>query len=155
MSQQVLQKSTLEQLIDHGCAILSDTYLLMTKTQSCHWNIEGMNFYSLHLLFEQQYQELFEALDEIAEHIRTFGRLAPGSFQQFMQLTQLQEMPAPTDSRSMLEHLYRDHKAIAESLRAGINLAEEEQEAATSDLYTQRLRAHNKMAWMLKSHLNR
>lgn len=150
---QVAEKSREELLIEHLSSILADTYLLYTKTQGCHWNVVSPLFYALHKLFEEQYRELAEAVDLLAEQIRTLGSLAPASLQQFLELSTLDEMRVPQEAPLMIKSLSDDHKKIAHRLRTGVQLAEELQDVAVADLYTDRIRQHDKMRWMLESHV--
>ena len=139
--------------------VLADTYVVYLKTQNYHWNVVGENFYSLHLLFEKQYQELAEAIDEVAERIRALGSLAPATFGEYAALSHLKSTPPPSaadgSSRAeqMLMNLVDDHQAIVDSLKEFISALEKAMDPATVDLLTERLRAHEKMAWFLKSSL--
>lgn len=132
---------------------LADTYTLQLKTQNYHWNVEGTHFRSLHLLFEEQYNELFAAVDVIAERIRTLGEKAPGSNSEFAKLTKLKEGNANFDDFEMVKDLYNTNLQVAESFKKSIEKAEKADDAATADLFTQRVAVHEKAAWMLKSSL--
>ncbi len=129
--------------------ILADSYILYLKTQNYHWNVTGPNFSSLHVLFEQQYTDLAAAIDEIAERIRTLGKLAPGSFKAFAALGTLTEAGEDRDATGMVKDLYEDNLSLAKYLQKAIELAEDEGDAATAGLLTDRLTIHEKHAWML------
>lgn len=130
---------------------LADTYTLLLKTHNYHWNVTGPNFFSLHTLFEGQYNELFLAVDEIAERIRALGEKAPGSFSEFSNLSHITEANSNLDSSAMIQDLYESNEQAIETLIKLRNTAEEENDAETEDLAIARIKAHQKSAWMLKS----
>jgi len=133
-------------------AILADTYLLYLKTQGCHWNVQGPRFYFLHLLFEEQYKELADAVDTIAEKIRSLKEDAPASFEEFRLLSGLQEYRLGMSEETMLKELAEDHERIIQHCAQAIELCMEASDQTTADLLIERSRAHEKMAWMLRSH---
>jgi len=135
--------------------LLADEYLLYTKTRNAHWNIEGPDLYNKHLFFEQQYNELSEIIDALAERIRTLGHYAPGSLKQFLQLTQLtEESRQVNDSKGYISDLLVDHESIIISIRENIDhLALQLKDIGTSDYLTGVMENHEKMAWMLRAHL--
>ncbi|TCH99555.1 DNA starvation/stationary phase protection protein [Roseococcus sp. SYP-B2431] len=133
---------------------LADTYVLLAKTQACHWNAKGPNFYGLHKLTEAQYGELFEAIDELAERVRALDVPAPGGLNAMLQLAKLEEAPdglvSTVDAARMLAE---DNATLA--ARAS-ELAEEADDAgdqATNDMLVARIEVHEKAAWLLRSHL--
>lgn len=132
---------------------LSNTYVLYIKTQNFHWNVIDPRFFSLHKLFEKQYEELAEALDDLAERIRMLGGKAPGSMQEFQQLASLEEGSSSASGDEMIQQLMEDHAAMADAMRAAISSANELGDDGTVDLLVQRLRSHEKNSWMLRSHL--
>ncbi|HKI83544.1 MAG TPA: Dps family protein [Candidatus Krumholzibacteria bacterium] len=133
--------------------LLADSYTLYLKTHNYHWNVVGPMFNSLHLLFESQYTELAQAVDEIAERIRALGHHAPGSYAEFSQLSNMEEAQPNTSAQDMLRHLANDQRQLAASAMALLEVAEEKGDAATVDLATRRIETHQKNAWMLQSHL--
>jgi starvation-inducible DNA-binding protein len=133
--------------------LLADSYTLYLKTHNYHWNVVGPMFNSLHLLFESQYAELAEAVDEIAERIRTIGHHAPGSYSEFSQLSNMEEAQPNTSAQDMLRHLANDQHQIVSSAKTLLEVAEKADDAATVDLATRRIETHQKNAWMLQSHL--
>lgn len=151
-SQMGLEVNIRQQLAQNLSLILADTYVLYAKTQNFHWNVIDPRFYSLHLLLEKQYEELAEAIDEIAERIRMLGEIAPGSLKQFIEMTSLKESDGDIDGDEMLEQLTNDHKTLCRYIRERIELASKLGDEGTADLLIQRLRAHEKNAWMLQSH---
>lgn len=132
---------------------LANSYFLYLKTQNFHWNVVSKNFHSLHLLFESQYQELAEAVDEIAEHIRALGHPAPASFKQFSKLADIEESTHVPNDVQMISELLSDHELICRNLRANIKVAQEVGDESSADLMISRLQAHEKAAWMLRSSL--
>lgn len=131
--------------------VLADTFILYLKTHNFHWNVTGPMFPTLHAMFEEQYNELWLAVDAIAERIRSLGFVAPGSYGEFSKLTYLQESPVATNATEMIAELLRDHETSARTARSALAAARTAVDAPTEDLLTQRLAAHEKTAWMLRS----
>ncbi len=137
-------------------ALLADSYLLLLKTQNFHWNVEGPHFAQLHSLFESQYQELFAAVDAIAERLRAVGVCAPGSWAQFAQMASLAEsVDSLHDADTMLHKLSEDHETLVDHLRKVMASAPEVFDPVTMDLLTQRLSWHEKTLWIINSHIGR
>ncbi|MGI9644748.1 MAG: Dps family protein [Ilumatobacteraceae bacterium] len=130
--------------------VLADTYTLYLKTHNYHWNVTGPMFNTLHLMFEEQYNELWVAIDLIAERIRSLGEFAPGSYTQFAELTSIAEADGVPTAEEMLADLVARHEAVA---RTAFAAAEGAGDQSTADLLTQRLQVHEKTAWMLRSML--
>lgn len=138
--------------INSGLAqALAETFTLFVKTQGYHWNVTGHTFHSLHEMFEEQYVDLRDAADDLAERMRALGAIAPGSFYEFMQLAQIADHEPTEDAIEMVKILAADHEAIARTIRPLVEVADEAGDAATSDLITERLAAHEKAAWMLRA----
>lgn len=133
--------------------LLAETYLVYLKTQNFHWNVTGPMFYSYHLLFETQYQELAAAVDLIAERIRTLGSPAPGSFVAYEKLSKIKEETNLPKALHMISLLSNNNKMIIETINKVLPLAESAKDEGTVDLLIERLRAHEKSVWMLESHL--
>lgn len=133
--------------------LLANTYCLYLKTQNYHWNVTGPTFIMLHGLFESQYEELADASDLIAERIRALHAHAPGSFAEFSKLMSLSEAKKGASSKVMLESLTADHETVIEMLITFLGTEGVKKDEATQDLLIERLRAHEKTHWMLKSHL--
>ncbi len=131
--------------------VLADTFILYLKTHNFHWNVTGPMFRTLHEMFEEQYNELWLAVDAIAERIRSLGFIAPGSYSEFTRLTYLQESPVATSATEMIAELLRDHQTTARTARSALAVTRTAVDAPTEDLLTQRLAAHDKAAWMLRS----
>ena len=131
--------------------VLADSYAVYLKTHGYHWNVRGTEFFSLHGLFQQQYNEIWAALDDIAERIRALGELAPQSPSAFANLTSIKDGDPEKDAQEMLAELVRDHGVVIATARAALDAADEIGDEASVDLMTQRLAAHEKSAWMLRS----
>ena len=133
--------------------VLADTFTLYLKTHNFHWNVVGPRFHTLHLMFEEQYNELWLAGDAIAERIRALGCVAPGSYREFSKLTYLQEAEAVPSATEMIAQLLSDHETSARTARWALSVARTAVDAPTEDLLIQRVMAHEKSAWMLRSML--
>lgn len=149
----LLEKKENKMIAEQLSVLLSDTYLLYVKTQNFHWNVCDPRFLSLHEFFEEQYQELAEAADTIAERIRAIGSKSPGTMQQFLSLTRLDEAKGNPKGDEMLKELLKDHESISQWLRTEVDLTAQAGDQGSSDLCVQRLRAHEKTSWMIRSHL--
>lgn len=128
---------------------VAETFTLYVKTQGYHWNVTGPTFHSLHEMFEDQYIDLRDAADDLAERMRALGAPAPGSFTEFLALATIKDSEPTPDPLQMVKNLAADHEAIARILRPLVDVADEAGDAATADLLTARLAAHEKHAWML------
>ena len=137
--------------------LLADEYILYTKTRNPHWNVEGPDFHSMHLFFESQYQQLEVTVDDVAERIRSIGHYAPATLKEFLSLTHLTEKKSTkNDSQGFIADLLGDHQSIINFLKENIGpFADKYKDYGTSDFLTSLLEAHEKMAWMLKSHLKK
>jgi len=133
--------------------LLANTYLLYLKTQNYHWNVTGENFQMWHLLFEKQYEELTDAVDSIAERIRMLGQHTPASFADFLALSTISEKDKPRSADEMISVLLDNHDAIIVQLRYDLKALEETDDEGNIDFFIERLRAHEKTAWMLRSHI--
>lgn len=133
--------------------LLASTYTLYLKTHNYHWNVTGPMFTTLHTLFETQYTELAQAVDEVAERIRALGEFAPGSYSAFAKLTTVAEETGRPEARDMIRNLVQDQEALATAARRVIEAADAAHDQASADLGTRRLDVHEKNAWMLSAHL--
>lgn len=131
--------------------MLADTYTLYLKTHNYHWNVTGPMFQTLHLMFEEQYNELWTAVDEIAERIRALGEISPGSYREFSQLSSISEDEKLPDANGMIRSLVEGQEAVIRTAREIFSLAENANDQVTLDLLTQRMQIHEKSAWMLRS----
>ena len=132
--------------------LLADTYTLYLTTHNFHWNVTGPMFNTLHAMFMGQYTELWNAVDPIAERIRSLGHPAPGSYAQYGRLSSLPDAPeTPPKALEMVRVLVAGHEAVARTARALFPLADKAGDEPTADLLTQRLTVHEQTAWMLRS----
>ncbi len=133
--------------------LLADTYALALKTQNYHWNVTGAEFYSLHKLFEGQYESLHDAADELAERIRALGAYAPGGFAEFAKLTNIADAKKGANAKAMLQDLAKSHAAVVKQANKVIKAAESAGDSSTIDMVVGRIEEHDKQAWMLNSSL--
>ena len=131
--------------------LLADSYLLYLKTQNYHWNVTGKMFQPLHTLFEEQYTDMAEAVDEIAERIRALGEFAPGSFASFTKVSTIKEENGIPAAEEMIHNLVVGNEAVVKTAREIINLCDEAEDDVTTDLMIERMQQHEKNAWMLRS----
>jgi len=142
-------RSAIVQGLSH---LLADTYTLYLTTHNFHWNVTGPMFNSLHNMFMLQYTELWNAVDPVAERIRSLGHAAPGSYAQFGQLTSLPDAPAtPPKAMEMIAILAQGHEAVARTARGLYPAVEKAHDEPTADLLTQRIGVHEQAAWMLRA----
>lgn len=135
--------------------LLADEYVLYTKTRYYHWNVTGPRFHTLHVFFETQYTALEEIVDQLAERVRQLGFFAFGTLEQFKKATRLSEDAdgIPTENE-MIRNLTDDHESIIQQLRKDLEKADENyHDAGTNDFLTGLMEQHEKMAWMLRAHL--
>lgn len=133
-------------------ATLADTYSLYMKTHAYHWNVTGPQFHTLHVMFEEQYREMWAALDEIAERVRALGVFAPSSGKVLSELSAIENADAvPPAATTMIERLLDGHETLIRRAREALSVAEEAGDAASADLLTMRIQTHEKTAWMLRS----
>jgi starvation-inducible DNA-binding protein len=138
--------------IAHGLSrLLADTYTLYLKTHNFHWNVTGPMFQTLHIMFEEHYQELAEAVDVIAERIRALGFPAPGTYRQFVELSSIKEEEDIPNAEGMIRRAVEGHESVVRTARSLFPAADDVSDEATADLLTQRIQLHEKTAWMLRS----
>jgi len=150
-----INQTNLQAVAAELCKLLADEFVLYTKTRNAHWNVEGTDFHSMHVFFESQYEQLDEVMDSVAERIRQLGHYAPATLKSFLSLTHLTEkLGEKNDSLGFIKELLTDHENIIIFLRENINkFASEYGDAGTSDFITGLMEGHEKLAWMLRSHL--
>lgn len=140
-------------LAEELAKILADTYTLYLKTQYFHWNVTGPLFDVHHKMFEKQYEDLAQAVDDIAERIRALGEYAPGSYAQFSKLATIKEATEVPKADDMLKQLLSDHETMCRHLHELIKKSESANDDATADMLIERLQTHEKTAWMLRASL--
>ena len=139
-------------IVDGLSRLLADTYTLYLTTHNFHWNVTGPMFNTLHQMFMAQYTELWNAVDPIAERIRSLGHPAPGSYAEFGRLSSIADVPHPPPAAmEMVSVLVKGHEAVARTARGIFDVADRAHDEPTADLLTQRLAVHEQTAWMLRS----
>lgn len=131
--------------------LLADSYTLYLQTHNFHWNVSGPQFRELHLMFEEHYTELATAVDEIAERIRTLDVPAPGTYKAFAGLSSIKEVEGVPPAREMVEILTRGHEQVVKTCREVLAPAQEAADESTAALVSDRMRIHEKTAWMLRA----
>lgn len=153
MPQSYMSGKPNKKVVDGLKQVLADTFVLYGKTHSFHWNVEGANFQTLHELFGVQYTEMWNAMDEIAERIRTLGAYAPNTYAEMIKSASLKETTQTPDAESMVDILANDNTAIVEGIYKALRAAQDAGDEGTTDMMIGRSQIHEKNAWMLRSHL--
>ena len=151
MTDRKLDNPPKRELAQQLTGVLADSYLLYHTTQFCHWNIVGGQFRALHEMFEEQYRALAEAVDMIAERIRILGFFTPGTLKDYAALSSNKQPEHMHEPEEMLEQLIEAQETVTRRIEAAIPVAHRVKDEATHDLLVERLRAHQKATWMLKS----
>lgn len=151
MKQQPSDTST--QLAASLNQVLADSYALMSLTHLAHWNVEGPGFFALHTAFQTQYEELFTAIDEIAERIRALECYAIGGLSTLAAAAQMQEFSAPLSQEEYVSALLSLNEKLVKDATRARDLAGEVNDPETQDLMTERVTLHQKTIWMLRSFL--
>lgn len=133
---------------------LADNYALLLKTHAFHWNVSGTRFYDLHLMFEEQYTDLFEAVDIIAERIRALGEYAPGGMITYTDMTSVEDPEENIDANDMIRALIFDHKKLRDDARGSVKFFAQAGDDATADILISRIQRHEKNIWMMDSILD-
>lgn len=151
-----ISKDNRAKVAEHLGKILADEYVLYTKTQRAHWNLEGIDFHTKHVFFEDHYNQIKEFIDNVAERIRKIGHYSPATLKQFLELTHLtEEHSGDNSSASYIKTLLEDHDVIIIELRKMIPVIEDDlNDVGTADFLTGLIQEHEEMAWMLRAHLN-
>jgi starvation-inducible DNA-binding protein len=131
--------------------VLADTFVLYLKTHNFHWNVEGAQFRGLHEMFEEQYRNLWDAIDDIAERVRALGQPAPGTTGKFRELAEIKENERIPTATEMLRELVKDNEAATRTIRAALSTTQAAGDEATAGLLTDRLTYHEKHLWMMNS----
>lgn len=146
-----IDDKTRAKIADGLAHLLADSYTLYLKTHGFHWNVTGPMFNTLHLMFMDQYTELWNALDPIAERIRALGHPAPASYSQFVKLSSIDEEAGVPGATDMIRQLIAGQEAITRTARSIFPIVDKAGDEPTADLLTQRMQIHEKNAWMLRS----
>lgn len=131
--------------------VLASSYVLYHKTHAYHWNITGPLFYSVHKLTDEHYQDLADAIDDIAERIRAIGFAAPVGLAKYIEDSAVSDVDGSPNAGEMIDELSRDHQALASQLRDAVKEAEKADDVYTADLLTARIGVHEEAAWMLNA----
>lgn len=150
-----IEPAAREQIADGLKVLLADSYCLMLMSQNYHWNVQGPNFHTIHEMTESHYNELFEAIDEIAERIRALGFLSPGTMNAFNEMTNINIPNSELSEQEMIADLLEGHETLARNARQTLPAAAKANDEVTVDLLTQRMEYHEKTSWMLRSMLER
>ncbi|MGB5439862.1 MAG: DNA starvation/stationary phase protection protein [Gammaproteobacteria bacterium] len=132
-------------------SLLADSYTLYLQTHNFHWNVTGPQFRELHLMFEEHYTELAIAVDDIAERIRTLDVAAPGTYKAFVELSSIEEVDGVPQAKIMVETLTRGHEQVVKTCREALAPAQKAGDESTVALVSDRMRVHEKTAWMLRA----
>ncbi len=135
---------------------LADLHVLYIKTRKYHWNVAGPSFKEYHEFFEEQYNQLEEMIDQVAERIRTLGGKPLSTMGDFIKETSLAEdHSGEVKTVDMFQRLLADHEQVTRELRDDVTTCDEElEDAGTADFLTGLMEAHEKMAWMLRKYLS-
>ncbi len=144
-----LDAASYKNMADALGPVLAESYQLFIKTQGVHWNVSGPNFFSLHKLTEGQYQELYAAIDVIAERIRTLGSRAPATYSSYGAMSSIKDEEEPANTDDMVRMLIRDNGILCKTLRSAIDVADDCNDVVTADMLTARLSRHEQSSWML------
>lgn len=131
--------------------LLADSYTLYLQTHNFHWNVTGLQFRELHLMFEEHYTELAVAVDDIAERIRTLDVAAPGTYKEFSKLSSIKEVDGVPSSAEMVELLTKGHEQVIRTARDVLKIAQAADDESTASLVSDRMGIHEKTAWMLRA----
>lgn len=131
--------------------LLADSYTLYLQTHNFHWNVTGPQFRELHLMFEEQYNELALAVDDVAERIRTLGAVAPGTYKAYASLSSIKEVDGVPPAVEMVQLLTQGHEQVVRTCREVLKVAQAADDESTASLVSDRMRIHEKTAWMLRS----
>ena len=140
-------------MIESDKVVMADTFKFYLRAHNYHWNVEGADFYQYHILLEKIYEEVFDAVDTIAEHIRAMGSFVPGSLGRFSELSKLDDEREQPNAMSMLYRLLQDNEMVLYNIKIAYDAAEAASNHGWSNFLAERMAAHKKHAWMLKSTL--
>ena len=146
-----INKANRTEISDGLKALLADSYTLYLQTHNFHWNVTGLQFRELHLMFEEHYTELAIAVDDIAERIRTLDVPAPGTYKEFAKLSSIKEVDGVPSSSEMVELLTKGHEQVIRTARKVLKTAQDADDESTAALVSDRMRVHEKTAWMLRA----
>ena len=146
-----IEDAARHQIADGLKRLLADSYTLYLQTHNFHWNVTGPQFRELHLMFEEHYTELATAVDEIAERIRTLGVAAPGTYRAFTEYSAIDEIEGIPTASEMVSILNKGHEQVVRTSRQVLATAQDAEDESTAALVSDRMRVHEKTAWMLRA----
>ncbi len=146
-----INKQDREEIAEHLKGLLADSYTLYLQTHNFHWNITGPMFNQLHLMFEDHYTELALAVDDIAERIRSLDIAAPGTYKAFSQLSSIKEVDGVPTALEMTNILTKGHEQVVKTCRSALSVAQDANDESSAALISDRMRVHEKTAWMLRA----
>ena len=146
-----INKQDRQDIADGLKSLLADSYTLYLQTHNFHWNVTGPQFRELHLMFEEHYIELAAAVDDIAERIRTLDVAAPGTYKSFAELSSIKEGEGVPEAKEMVNILTHGHEQVVKTCRKALKLAQEADDESSAALVSDRMRVHEKTAWMLRA----
>lgn len=146
-----INKESRTEISDGLKRLLADSYTLYLQTHNFHWNVTGLQFRELHLMFEEHYTELATAVDDIAERIRTLDIPAPGTYKEFAKLSSIKEVDGVPSSSEMVDLLTKGHEQVIKTARQVLKIAQGADDESTASLVSDRMRIHEKTAWMLRA----
>lgn len=149
-----INEANRQQIAEGLSGLLADSYTLYLQTHNFHWNVTGSRFRDLHLMFEEHYSELAVAVDDIAERIRTLDVPAPGTYKALASLSKVEEVDGVPSAEEMVDILTRGHEQVVRTCREVLGIAGDADDESTVALVGDRMRIHEKTAWMLRA-LNR
>jgi len=146
-----INKEDRSEIADGLKRLLADSYTLYLQTHNFHWNVTGPHFRELHLMFEEHYTELAIAVDDIAERIRTLDVVAPGTYKEFSKLSTIKEVDGVPEALDMVKLLTEGHEQVVKTARDVLKVAQDADDESTAALVSDRMRIHEKTAWMLRA----
>ena len=149
-----ISKKDRELVATHLKVLLADSYTLYLQTHNFHWNITGPSFIQLHTLFEEHYTELAVAVDDVAERIRSLGVHAPGTYKEFSELSSINEVLGTPEAQEMVAILTANHEQLVRTCRTALSVAQDADDESSAALISDRMRVHEKTAWMLRSQIS-
>jgi len=138
-------------IAQHLKHLLADSYTLYLQTHNFHWNVTGPMFNQLHLMFEEHYNELAIAVDDIAERIRSLDVAAPGTYRAFFELSSIKEVDGVPNADTMINLLTKGHEQVVKTCRTALAIAQDAGDESSAALISDRMRVHEKTAWMLRA----
>ena len=146
-----ISKADRSKIAEDLSQLLANSYTLYLQTHNFHWNVTGPMFRELHLMFEEHYTELAVAVDDIAERIRTLGFPAPGTYEEFSRLSSIKEVNGVPEASEMVKILTQSHEEVIKVARVALKSAQDSDDESTAALVSDRMRIHEKTAWMLRA----